>query len=279
MPCVIYLHGNSSCRLEALDAVQYLLPSNITLFCFDFAGCGLSGGEYISLGWWEREDLGLIVEHLRKERKCSTIGLWGRSMGAVTSLLHGDRDPSIGGMVLDSPFADMKQLVSELAKTYTKIPSIFVSAAMKLVRSSIKSKANFDVYDLTPISHVKECFIPALFAAANSDDFILPHHSEELHAAYAGDKNLVKLEGDHNSPRPSFFFDSVVIFFHNTLQVSSLCREDNKVSRISYPKLNPPNPGANFPINDSTISDNSSNYHGGGFDLGHSYMGAMPFNQ
>lgn len=40
LPCVIYLHGNSSSRLEALDAVPYLLPSNMTLFCFDFAGCG-----------------------------------------------------------------------------------------------------------------------------------------------------------------------------------------------------------------------------------------------
>lgn len=57
MPCVIYLHGNSSSRLEALEAVPYLLPSNVTLFCFDFAGCGLSEGEYISLGWYEREDL------------------------------------------------------------------------------------------------------------------------------------------------------------------------------------------------------------------------------
>lgn len=28
------------------------------------------------------------------------IGLWGRSMGAVTALLHGDRDPSIAGMVV-----------------------------------------------------------------------------------------------------------------------------------------------------------------------------------
>jgi pimeloyl-ACP methyl ester carboxylesterase len=203
--------------MEALDAVPYLIPSNITLFCFDFAGCGMSGGEYISLGWHEREDLNMIVEYLRKERRCSTIGLWGRSMGAVTALLHGDRDPSIGGMVLDSPFSDMKQLVSELAKSYTKIPNFLVSAALKLVRSSIKSKANFDVYDLTPISHVKECFIPALFATAVSDDFIQPHHAEELHAAYAGDKNLVKFEGDHNSPRPSFFYDSVVIFFHNTL--------------------------------------------------------------
>lgn len=80
----------------------------MTLFCFDFAGCGMSGGEYISLGWYERDDLNMIVEYLRKERNVSTIGLWGRSMGAVTSLLHGDRDPCIGGMVLDSPFANMK---------------------------------------------------------------------------------------------------------------------------------------------------------------------------
>jgi len=110
------MHGNSSARIEALEIVPILLPSNISVFCFDFAGCGLSEGEYISLGWWEREDLGMIVEHLRKERHVSTIGLWGRSMGAVTALLYGDRDPSIGGMVLDSPFSNMKVLVDELAK-------------------------------------------------------------------------------------------------------------------------------------------------------------------
>ena len=154
MPCVIYLHGNSSSRVEALEAAPFLLPSNMTLFCFDFAGCGLSEGEYISLGWWEREDLNLIVEYLRKERRVSTIGLWGRSMGAVTSLLHGDRDPSIGGMVLDSPFSNMKTLVSELAKQYTKIPSMLVSGALQLIRSTIKSKANFDIMNLSPIDHV-----------------------------------------------------------------------------------------------------------------------------
>ena len=26
MPCCIYMHGNSSCRIEALDCVRYLLP-------------------------------------------------------------------------------------------------------------------------------------------------------------------------------------------------------------------------------------------------------------
>lgn len=164
MPCVIYLHGNSSSRCEALTIVPYLLSANITVFCFDFPGCGQSEGEYISLGWHERDDLNYIVNYLRKERKVSTVGLWGRSMGAVTALLHGDRDPSIAGMVLDSPFASLKQLVQELANQYTKIPGFLISSAMGLIKGSVESRAHFSIYDLTPIKHVDKCFIPALFA-------------------------------------------------------------------------------------------------------------------
>lgn len=29
---------------------------------------------------------------------------------------------------------------------------------------------------------------------------------------------MIKFEGDHNSPRPQFYFDSINIFFHNVLQ-------------------------------------------------------------
>ena len=60
----------------------------------------------------------------------------------------------------------------ELAKTHTKIPGFLISGALKLIRSTIKGKANFDIMDLSPISHVKECFIPALFATGIADDFI-----------------------------------------------------------------------------------------------------------
>ena len=34
LPCVIYLHGNSSSRCEALAEIKYLLPLNITVFAF-----------------------------------------------------------------------------------------------------------------------------------------------------------------------------------------------------------------------------------------------------
>ena len=44
-------------------------------------------------------------------------------------------------------------------------------------------------------------------------------HSEAIHAEYAGDKNLIIVEGDHNSPRPKFMFDSVSIFLQTCLQI------------------------------------------------------------
>lgn len=42
-------------------------------------------------------------------------------MGAVTALMHADRDPSIAALVLDSPFTSLKTLAEELAKTYAKV--------------------------------------------------------------------------------------------------------------------------------------------------------------
>jgi alpha-beta hydrolase superfamily lysophospholipase len=106
---------------------------NVCLFCLDLSGSGKSDGEYISLGWYEREDLQVVVEYLRGTGKVSTIGLWGRSMGAVTALLYADRDPSIAGMVLDSPFADLKVLAKEIASGYARVPNFILSTAIKII--------------------------------------------------------------------------------------------------------------------------------------------------
>lgn len=40
---------------------------------------------------------------------------------------------------------------------------------------------------------------------------------QALYDAYAGDKNYITFDGDHNSCRPHFFYTSVTIFMHNAL--------------------------------------------------------------
>ena len=78
MPVVIYLHGNSSSRLEGLRIAPELLKRNINLFVFDFAGCGLSEGDFISLGYHEKTDVGTVIDFVEKIPGVSKIGLWGK---------------------------------------------------------------------------------------------------------------------------------------------------------------------------------------------------------
>jgi len=222
LPCVVYLHGNSSSRCEALAEIKYLLPLNITVFAFDFSGCGKSQGEYISLGWYEREDVESVIEYLRKTNKVSTIGLWGRSMGAVTAIMYGDRDPSIAGMVLDSAFASLKELIEELVKERVNLPNFILNQATKLVKSTIMKKAKFNLDEIEPKNYAVRCFIPALFCHAKNDTFVNQHHCKDLSEVYAGDKNVIYVDGNHNSARPRYFRDSASIFFYNTLQCNRI---------------------------------------------------------
>ena len=111
-PCIVYLHGNASCRAGVLEMLPNLLSAGFCVFAFDFAGCGLSEGEYISLGYFEKDDVATVVAHLRQSNRISTIGLWGHSMGAATSMMFAHTDPSVGAMILDCAFSDLQQLVS-----------------------------------------------------------------------------------------------------------------------------------------------------------------------
>ncbi|KAG4929136.1 hypothetical protein JHK86_046097 [Glycine max] len=210
---------------NANEAAVILLPSNITVFTLDFSGSGLSDGDYVSLGWHEKDDLKMVVSYLRSNKQISRIGLWGRSMGAVTSLLYGAEDPSIAGMVLDSAFSNLYDLMMELVDVYKiRLPKFTVKMAVQYMRRVIEKKAKFDIMNLNCLQVAPKTFIPVLFGHASDDKFIQPHHSDLISEAYAGDKNVIKFDGDHNSSRPQFFYDSVSIFFYNVLHPPNVPR-------------------------------------------------------
>ena len=55
---------------------------------------------------------------------------------------------------------------------------------------------------------------------AEKDTFIPVAHTRRLHAAYAGDKELMVFDGDHNTLRPQAFYSSVLMFLHSALRCS-----------------------------------------------------------
>jgi hypothetical protein len=126
-------------------------------------------------------------------------------------------------MILDSSFADLTQLAEEMVEKGREqgivVPNFVVSVAIRMIQGSVKKQAGFNIKHISPVAHADKCFIPALFVAGEHDDFIKKHHSEAIYEKYAGDKNLIIVEGDHNSPRPKFMFDSASIFLQTCLQI------------------------------------------------------------
>ncbi|GIL52108.1 hypothetical protein Vafri_8045 [Volvox africanus] len=223
LPCVIYCHCNSGSRRDAEEAICVLIPCGVSVFTLDFAGSGLSEGQWVTLGAEEVDDVATAVEYLRAGGKVSTLGLWGRSMGAVTALLYSHKDPSIAGMVLDSPFARLTDLMLEIVQEQRlPIPRPLAKLALAAMKRSVIKRAGFDITKVSPVDAVSQSHIPALFGHAIGDTFIRISHAEALHEAYAGEKELLRFDGDHNSRRPEFFYNSVSNFWHRALLLEHL---------------------------------------------------------
>jgi alpha/beta superfamily hydrolase len=218
MPVVLYLHGNSSSRLEGLNNLEVLLKYNINLFVIDFPGCGLSEGEYISLGYHEKNDVKIIVDFIENLPGISKIGIWGRSMGAATTLLYTYKDPRIFAICIDSPFENFKRLAEELVIKQIKLPKFIIDGALKIVQGTIKKKNGLDIYKLKPLENVSNTFQPALFIHAINDELINVEHSINLFNNYGGPKSLKCCDkGGHNSRRSKKIKKEIGEFFYKYL--------------------------------------------------------------
>ena len=228
MPIVVYLHGNASCRLEGLRTLSILLPYNINLFLVDLPGCGLSEGEYISLGYYESYDVGIIIDFLENLPGVGNIGLWGRSMGAATTLIYAHRDKRIKAICMDSPFANFCRLARELTSRHINLPEFLINGALTIIRMTILSKNGMDIYKLNPIEEAEKTFQPAIFVHAINDQLIDKQHSMDIFNIYGGEKSLKLSEtGGHNSKRPKRIVKDIGKFF-----AENLCNYKNEFDKI-----------------------------------------------
>ena len=217
MPLVIYLHANSSSRLEGILMKNYLLLKNINFLIFDFAGSGISEGEYISLGYHEVNDLNIIINYIEKYPGIGNIGLWGRSMGAATTLMYAANDKRIKCICVDSPFADFKRLAKEMCLNVVKLPNLLIDGALSIISKTCKNKNNTDIYKIKPIDCVKECYVPVMFIHALNDEMVPIQHSLDLFEVYPGEKIIKTCDGGHNSNRPKILLADVGLFFYRYL--------------------------------------------------------------
>ena len=167
-----------------------------------------------------------VIEYLRNSNKVSTIGLWGRSMGAVTSILCAkelDYKYVISCVVSDSAFSSLNQLIDEFVEKVVSLPQFLINIMKKNVGDIIEKKANFRIEEIEPIKNLdKCCTIPILFCHGLDDSFINNHHCNDLYKKYGGKKEIIMFEGEHNEKRPLHILQIISLFFYNHLKVENI---------------------------------------------------------
>jgi pimeloyl-ACP methyl ester carboxylesterase len=144
-PTIIYCHGNAGNKIDVVEIFDFLLW-DFNICSFDFSGAGHSEGEYVTLGYLEKNDIKAVVEFLRNEFKIKKIIIYGRSMGAVSALRYAEMDSSINAVVLDSPFCNFTRLCRDILSNKILIPNIVSDFFIDIARDKILSKiSNFDI--------------------------------------------------------------------------------------------------------------------------------------
>jgi alpha/beta superfamily hydrolase len=184
----------------------------MTVFTFDFSGSGNSEGDYVSLGLEEEKDLVVVLRHLRKTGRVSSIALWGHSLGASTAVLRAGKDHAIAACVLDSPFTDLRTVAEELIHQSVSLPHFMVDFFVDAMRTEVLTRAGFDLQEVIPKRCAPKATCPALFGAASDDVVVLPHHAQDLHDAWGGTSHLFTFGGGHNGERPAWFVQEAVAF-------------------------------------------------------------------
>ena len=200
-PTLVFVHGIGSVRSgdRAVDLASRLVGSGFNVLMFDLRGHGSSGGDQVSGGYFEQWDvLGAIDYMVQREVPPDRIGLVGFSMGAATALLAAAREPGIGALVADSPYAKASDLIAHEAARKTVFPRwitlIFVPTAVLMANWFY----DIDLGSLIPEDAVVDLAYPILVIHGTGDSRIPYQHGQRVQqSAPAGSSIWLVPDIDH----------------------------------------------------------------------------------
>lgn len=186
-PVIINVHGYKNSRYTTYiqnraDILVSLGYNVLTPDLSDNSGKTVEDGR-ISMGFDERYDvLGAYDYLLAQGFTADKIGLVSESMGAATSLLVAELEPSIKVIWADSPFSDAPQVLAEQAGVFG-LPGFIVSGGLLWGRIL----SNDNVFEASPIraaATLAENNQAVYLVTCTTDAIVNPHHARDLYPVY-----------------------------------------------------------------------------------------------
>jgi pimeloyl-ACP methyl ester carboxylesterase len=188
---VIVCHGLRHDKNSGIRFVQYLLNEGYRLLLIDFRNHGESEGRITTYGYYEKNDLLAAIKYLRESLGASgKIAILGASMGASIALMAAAETKDLHALILDSPFASLREITFEWAIQMTRLPKFVLLLPMNLAYLWLLIFTRCSVPEVEPWEKAKQIKCPLFLIHGGADKMIPPHHSRRIFESACGQKEI-----------------------------------------------------------------------------------------
>ena len=211
----IILHGYRSSPDSVISIGRHFSEEGYNVLIPYMRATGESEGEYIGMGWLDKDDLQCWINKIIEQNNNANIVLHGSSMGAATVLMaSGDDLPSnVKAIIEDSGYTSVWDIFASEAKVRFGLPEFPVLNTFEIVANF---RAKYDIKKASALEQVKKANIPILFIHGDSDDFVPEYMCEQLYNAANCKKEKLIIQGaGHTESRykePETYYNKIFEF-------------------------------------------------------------------
>jgi|GEM_PF-695389 len=223
---VVFIHGWYSQRYgNHAPLARQLIKDGYDVLLFDQRASGESGGDHQTLGNKEWHDVLAAYDFMQAQGyQPAKMGMIGVSMGGASLLEASDQMPTLGAVVVDSGYAELRPLLeAELGRRLGPL-SFYTGPTLAL-------GPLFGVDpDLRPVDKVRaQAERPILFFHSDSDELIPFAQAQELRAAsHSPQSDLVVIHNAAHSltyeQEPDTYRSRLYQFFDQQLKLATPVR-------------------------------------------------------
>ena len=161
---VVCLHGHNSCFASQLKYLPIFLSLGYNVFIPDHRRSGLSGGDTVTFGAYEKHDVLDWISEFRARRPGDSIALFGESMGAATAIMTAAEIPDAVFLIDYCGYANFEGLLTR----YTDNKYIR-KAVMPSIRLVCERCFGFDVNECDALEAITRVGCPILIMHSKAD--------------------------------------------------------------------------------------------------------------
>ncbi len=218
---VVLVHGYGCRREQMLPHAEMLHEEGFTVLLFDTRNRGESGGDFVAMGYYEKDDALAAVEYLgsRPDLGDPRIGMLGLSLGGVAAILAAAESAEVLAVAAEAPFRSVDSAVSQSFTHFIGLPA-FPFAPITVWLAEVRTGLDTGLID--PVGAIPEIAPrPVLIMHGDADETISHDDSRAIFEAAAGPAERWIIPGaghaDGATDAPGEYGERIVAFFEDGL--------------------------------------------------------------